>query len=122
MSKRKKWGLFLILFPVIALPGVFVLQLLNRMVFSDIAAVALVINLVTLIVGSVAILGFLPMVIIGIVLLSTPGKGNTEPVVFNQTQPMDNAAEYTQAQTVQNQVAEPRPLDSIEPPQYPLQQ
>ncbi|MBP9738309.1 hypothetical protein KBD20_01335 [Candidatus Saccharibacteria bacterium] len=121
MSKRKKWGLFLLLFPIIALPVVFVLQLLNRMAFSEIAAVTLVINLITLIVGSVAIFGFLPMVIIGIVLLSTPGKGNTETLALNQAQPLDNTAVYTQAQPVQNEVVEPGPVDSAGPPQYPPQ-
>ncbi len=81
MTKRQKTGLYLVLSPFIAWVTVFILQIIVRFALSSPTTVdtpdnivVRLINLFSLVVGGIATIGFLPLIIAGIVLLATPAK------------------------------------------------
>jgi len=77
MTKRQKTGLLVLLSPFIAWFTIIVIQVIVRFVLSgagDGGIIIRILNLISLIVGMIATLGFLPAIIIGIVLLATPSK------------------------------------------------
>lgn len=74
MTKRQKTGLIVLLSPFIIWFTIFVLQLFGRIIFSDGGVIVRAINVISALGGLVAMLGFLPAIIVGIILLATPGK------------------------------------------------
>ncbi len=105
MTKRKKWGMVLLLLPGALLILCFFMQVIVRFTlpgatntdpsFSDnslcetssgsttcestsgignAAVAARILNVLTLLTGMVAVVGLLPSVVVGIILLTTPGK------------------------------------------------
>lgn len=80
MTKRKKWGIALLIGPFALLILTALLNFIVRFVFSSVEGgggsgpVVLIINIFSLIAGMVGVLALLPGLIIGIILLTTPEK------------------------------------------------
>lgn len=74
MTKRQKTGLIVLLSPFIIWFTIFVLQIFGRVIFSDGGVIVRAINVISALGGLVAMLGFLPALFVGIVLLATPSK------------------------------------------------
>jgi hypothetical protein len=85
MNKRQKWGVILLVGPFALLIILALVQFIFRFIFGSVAggsggdALILVINIISLIVGVVAVLGFIPSVIVGIIFLATPGEKTELP-------------------------------------------
>lgn len=83
MTKRKKWGLVLLIGPIALLVLNALLQFIVRFVFSTVEGgsgsgpVATVINVISLLIGIVAVLALVPGLIVGIIFLATPEKDKT---------------------------------------------
>lgn len=83
MTKRKKWGVVLLVGPTVILILTALLQFIVRFVFSTVEGgsaggpVALIVNIFSLLAGVVAVIGFIPGLIIGIIFLTTPDKDKT---------------------------------------------
>lgn len=87
MNKRKKWGVALIILPFALFVGILILQIVARFMFSGVGEsgpIEAFINIVTILGGMVMMLGFLPSIIVGIVLLATPGKQQAQSQVSKQ--------------------------------------
>lgn len=81
MSNKKKWGVVLIIAPIVFFIITFILQILTRFLLSDAEAlgpIRLIVNILSLILGVLSIVGFLPCLIIGIIMLASPDKPNND--------------------------------------------
>lgn len=78
MKNRKVWGVVLILAPFILLLLILFVQLFARLALSGsdggLSAISSGINIVSIILGMLSVLGFLPSIVFGIILL-TKGSG-----------------------------------------------
>jgi len=80
MTNRKKWGILLLAGPTALLIFNALLQFMVRFIFSSVEGggasgpVVLVINILSLLIGVVAVLALVPGIIVGIIFLSTPDK------------------------------------------------
>lgn len=80
MTKRQKTGLWMLLSPFIAWFSILFLQIIVRFVisagsggsFADL--MTRIINIFSIVIGGLTTIGFLPLIIIGIVFLATPEK------------------------------------------------
>lgn len=83
MTKRKKWGIFLLAGPFVLLIANALLQLILRFTLQSAdggggeGPVELIVNIISVIIGMVAVVGLVPGIIIGIILLATPEKDKT---------------------------------------------
>lgn len=91
MNKRKKWGILLLVGPTALLIFNALLQFMVRFVFSTVEGgggsgpVVLVVNILSLLIGVVAVLALIPGIIVGIIFLSTPGKKDNTPTSGSPT-------------------------------------
>lgn len=77
MSNKKKWGIALIIAPIAFFVVTFILQILTRFLLSGAEAlgpVRVIVNILSLILGVLSIVGFLPCLIIGIIMLAGSDK------------------------------------------------
>ena len=107
MTKRKKWGVTLLLLPGVSLVLVLLMQVVVRFALTKTADSSIntcetsltistdtdcqdniptkpstlkrTINVFSILIGSLSVLGFLPLVVAGVVLLATPGKQDVPP-------------------------------------------
>lgn len=94
MTKNQKWGIALIISPFILMVTVLVLQVVVRFALVGVVAggggpsvISSIVNVVSLIIGLIVTIGFLPAIITGIVLLATGGRKPAAPVVNTPTEP-----------------------------------
>ena len=83
MTKRKKWGILLLVGPTLLLIFNALLQFVVRFVFASVEGgsgpVVLVVNILSLLIGVVAVVALIPGIIVGIIFLATPDKKDNSP-------------------------------------------
>lgn len=110
MTKKQKTGIWLIVAPFLLLILVLVLQIINRLAGSG-GGFTKVVNLFSVLAGSLFVLGFLPAIITGIVLLVTGAKRQDVEVLPQQP---------VQPQVPQQQAYQQPPDDTQLPPTPPV--
>lgn len=91
MTKRKKLGVLFLVLPLLILIIIIVAQIIVRVTVGSIGvstpAIVTVVNIISLLMGMIATLGFLPSIIVGIILLTTDKKTviSSAPQTHGQT-------------------------------------
>lgn len=97
MTKKQKRGLIILLTPIVLLVGVAILQIIVQFAFSGSDsgfAILLIVRIFSLVAGLIAVLGFVPCLIIGIIFLVD--SGNKQNIIQHTASgPMPPATDQT---------------------------